>query len=233
VRCWSCLLLGFFVVIGGQALYFYHFYGVPLPVAAGGGYNFAMDKCPGSRIVGKDGMQFQSPTTYYTGEGGLQVWDVHLHEQSYLWKAGLECVGRDPWVVVSSLKHIYYLFLGNHLWPVNTGRFEDFSARYHRGFAILLFPGIALGLLALARDLFSPRTVPFLLAAAVCASSWLFMGELRFRIPFDVVFIPLGILGWKWGLTFLLGERAEGYVYPGLALIYLATLGLPVMGLFF
>jgi hypothetical protein len=231
-RCWSRLLLGFFLVLGGQALYFFQLYNVPLPIAAGGGYNFAMNKCPGARIVGKDGMQFQSPTTYYTGEGGVQVWDVYLYDQSYLWKAGLECVRRNPWVAVSSLREISYLFRGNQLWPVNTGSFEDFSARYERRFAILLFPGIVLALLVLARDPFSARTAPFLLSASVGATAWLFMGEMRFRIPFDVVFIPMGVLGWNWGLSTLLGKRAARHVAHGFMLVYLLALGLPVVGQF-
>src|SRR5262249_13107785 len=156
---------------------------------------------------------------------GVQLWGVYLYEQSFLWKAGLECVRRNPWVVASSLGEILYLFQGNELWPVNTGRFEDVSARYQRRFAILMFPGIVLAVLALARDPFSAMTAPFLLSASVSASAWLFMGEMRFRIPFDVVFIPMGIFGWRWGLTRLGGDRIGKYVDHGLTLVYLLTLG--------
>lgn len=228
-RCWSQLVLGFLIVIGCQTLYFFHFYGVPLPIAAGGGYNFAMNKCPGALIVSKDGLQFKSPTTYYTGEGGVQVWDVNFDEQSMMWKGGLDCVRRNPWIVVSSLRQISYLFRGNELWPVNTGRFDDLNVRYRQCFSFLVFPGIVLALLAFAIEPFAARTAPFLLTLSVCASAWLFMGELRFRIPFDVVFIPMSVLGWKWGVTTAFGDRVGTYVDPGLILASLLTLGVPVV----
>lgn len=228
-RCWCYLLLGFFIVIGSQTLYFFHFYGVPLPLAAGGGYNFAMTKCPGALIVSKDGMEFKSPTTHYTGEGGVQVWDVNFYEQSKMWKGGLECVRQNPWVVVSSVRQVSYLFRGNELWPVNAGRFEDFSARYRRRFGWIVYPGIAWALLAFAREPFAPRTTPFLLGLSVCAAAWLFMGEMRFRIPFDVVFIPMSVLGWKWGATTVLGDRAHPYIDPALILACLLTLAMPVV----
>jgi hypothetical protein len=227
-RCWLGILVGFFTIIGAQTLYFFHYYERPLPIAAGGAYNFVLNKCPGALIVGKDGMRFQSPTTYYTSRQGVQRWDVHLYDQRALWKGGFACVGRDPWVVVASLREILYLFTANELWPVNTGPFETFSARYQRRFALLLFPGILLGLLALAHKPFATDRPPFLLVLSVCAAAWVFMGEMRFRIPFDVAFIPLGVVGWKRGLAGWLGNRVEMYVDTGLAVAGMLLLGLPV-----
>jgi hypothetical protein len=205
--CWCFLLLGFTLVIGGQFLYFYRLYGVALPIAAGGAYNFALDKCPGSRIIGKGGRSYQSPRTYYTGEGGIQAYDRYFHEESYFWKVGLKCVAKRPWVLLTSFKNIYYLFYGNQLWPVNNSPFGQLSWFYQLGFALLIFPGLAMSSLLIARSPFSPTAVPFLLCVSICASSWFFPGEMRFRIPFDVVFIPMGIMGWKAALAVLRGAR--------------------------
>jgi hypothetical protein len=228
-RCWWPLLLGFFIVIGAQSFYFFRLYDVPLPLAAGGGYNFALGKCPGARIVGKDGTQFQSPTAFYSGRSGVQKWDVYLYEQDYLWKAGLECVRRDPWVLVSSVQEISYLFRGNQLWPVNTGDFAEFSARYHSRFLLLIAPGVIAAFITLVREPLAGRTAPFLLAVSVCATAWLFIGEMRFRIPFDVVFIPMGVLGWKWSIATAFGGRAEKYVDVGLPLACTLILSVPVV----
>lgn len=203
--CWCFLLLGFTLVIGTQFLYFYKLYGVPLPVAAGGAYNFVLDKCPGSRIIGKGGSFFQNPRTFYTGEGGVQVYDRYFHEQSYFWKVGLECIKKRPWVMLTSFKNIYYLFYGNQLWPVNLGGFGQLGWFYQWVFALLIFPGMSLVLLLIARAPFSTTAVPFLLCVSICANSWFILGEMRYRVPFDVAFIPMGIMGWKSALAVLHG----------------------------
>jgi hypothetical protein len=228
-RCWVPLLGGLLVVVGAQTLYFYRLYGVVLPVAAGGGYNFALGKCPGARIVGKDGTHFQSPTAYYTGRGGVQTWNVYLYEQGPLWRAGLECVRRDPWVLVSSVREISYLFRGNEVWPVNTGDFAELNASYRRRFLLFILPGVAIAVFMLARAPFTSRTPPLFLVASVCVTSWLFTGEMRFRIPFDAVLIAIGVWGWHSLMSALWRDRGASYAEVGLSLAGLLLLGLPVI----
>jgi hypothetical protein len=208
-RCWYFLLFGFALIIASQCVYFYKLYGVALPVASGGAYNFVLDKCPGSRIVDRSGAYFQSPRTYYTGGGGVQAYDRYFYEQRYFWRVGLECVCKEPWTLITSFKNIYYLFYGNQLWPVNKGGFAQWAWFDQRGFAFLVYPGLAVGFLALARSPLSPKAVPFLLCLSISASSWFFLSEMRFRIPFDVVFIPLGIMGWEAAYRVFRGPCAQ------------------------
>jgi len=198
---WVFLLTGYVAVLLSQGLYFRAFHGEFLPVAAGGAYNFTLGKCPGSKIVAKDGANFRSPRAYYTGEGGVQAYDAFLHDQRFFWRRGLDCVRARPSLIITSLREVGYLFAGNLLWPANVTRFERASRIYQRAFALFLIPGAVLGLAALARKPFSPRAAPFVLVPSICASAYLFLGELRFRIPFDVAFIPLAVLGWAWALA--------------------------------
>ena len=75
----------------------------------------------------------------------------------------------------------------------------------------------------------APRAVQFLLVPALLATALFFMGELRFRIPFDVVLLPLAVLGWTSALTRLAGPGRRTLVVAALGLVWLLALGIPVL----
>ncbi len=227
-RCWIFLVAGAAIVLGAQALYFEALYGRALPVAAGGAYNFTLDKCPGATIVGRGGARFRSPRAFYTGEGGIQAYDVYLHDQRLLWRRGFACVRERPWALVRSLRNIDYLFARNELWPLNVSDFRGLNRLSRRLYTIFLLPGIAVGLVLAFRKTFSPRTPPFLLVPSLFVTVWFFLGEMRFRIPFDTVFIPLGILGWTWALERALGRGRRAVIAYGMALACVLIFGVPV-----
>jgi hypothetical protein len=216
-------------LLGGQMVYFWRFYGRWVPVPAEGATVFALGKCPGARIVARGGALYESPRTLYTGEGGTQRWDAEFPEQGFFWKAGIDCIRRRPAVLLESVISVAYLFGGNELWPLNTTRFEAFSAWYGRMFGLAIIPGVVLGVLALGRRPFAVRVVPFLLLASVLSVAWLFLAELRFRVPFDVAIIPLGVLGWMRALTRCWPALPRRVIAQALALLWLALAGVPVL----
>jgi hypothetical protein len=228
-RAWFFILLGVALVLSAQTCYFHQYYGRWLPIAAEGGAVFALGKCPGARIIEKSGAQYESPRTYYTGETGVQVWDAHFEDQGFFWRAGLRCIREHPAQLLGGRREVYYLFAGNRLWPLNVRTFGDFNWLYQRLFTIALVPGMVMGLLLVGRRPFAPRVVPFLLVPSLLVTAVFFMGELRFRIPFDVVLLPLAVLGWTTALGRLAGPGRRALVAGTLALAWLSILGIPVL----
>ena len=58
-RAWVFILVGVALVLGAQTWYFHQYYGRWLPIAAEGGAVFALGKCPGARIIEKNGAQYR------------------------------------------------------------------------------------------------------------------------------------------------------------------------------
>lgn len=83
-----------------------------------GALNFVEGKCPSKNNQDSQGSRWMSPLFNITGEKEYKKWPRPFTDQAYFWKEGLKCVQENPWVLVSSVRYIHYLFLGNPLWPI-------------------------------------------------------------------------------------------------------------------
>ena len=48
-------------------------------------------------------------------------------------------------------------------------------------------------------------------AKQLLLNSWLFKSEFRYRVPFDVVLIPMIVVGWDWGLKKISSTKLNYY----------------------
>jgi hypothetical protein len=105
----------------------------------------------------------------------------------------------DPLVLVQSLENVPFLFIGNLSWPGHRTSVAAPVRLYELFVAIFLVIGLAVWL----RSCWPMRSNGYervlvwampILALFICA--YVFKSEIRYRVPFDVYFIPVAIRGW-------------------------------------
>lgn len=203
--------------LAGLALTFWIPHGVLSQRTAGrfmaspptGGLNFVEGKCPSKENHDSAGYGYWSPLFVQQGKRNTKWWPRPFYDQGYFWREGLKCVAERPVVLVESLDFVRTLFVGNELWPANVSgpRGVWLSTAWARTFEWPLAAGVALALaLALARsrraEARDERSAAMWLALAAPALGlfalvWITKSELRYRIPYDVFFLPLALWGWK------------------------------------
>jgi hypothetical protein len=192
-RNWAIFALGLFVVLGLQLALTKKIYGTAKFPSAGA-VNFIEGKCEGDSQTDRNGSYRYSPLYSQIGRNRVRSWPFTFQESDQVWLAGWNCIKQNPYVLISSISSIYYLFHGNFHWPFSHTRFSELNAWYGMLFSFFVFPGILLGLLRLAKC--PKRLFAFLPALSLFICVWFFKSEVRFRVPFDTIFIPLSALGW-------------------------------------
>ena len=172
------------------------YYGAFQISSTSGALNLVEGKCGNKINIDSQGSSFQSPLFIQIGEHGESVWSRPFHDQAYFLKEALRCMVEDPKHLVTSLRYVHYLFFDNLLWPVNVTYFSELNRSYGKIFTALFWPGVFAGLLIFLWQWRSVQFLPYLLALSIMVCAFALKGELRFRVPFDSVFIPLGVLGY-------------------------------------
>ena len=167
--------------------------------ASAGGLNFVEGKCPIKRNTDVDGSSWFSPLYAQLGYRERKTWDRPFTDSSFFMREGLRCIQDEPFVLVQSLENIPFLFVGNVLWPATTIS----VAPYVKLHGVLWGYVLIAGLVAWCRSCWPVRAddwpvvltwaVP-ILALFLCV--YVFKSEIRFRVPFDVFFIPVALKGW-------------------------------------
>jgi hypothetical protein len=188
---------GVLVVAATQAVLTRSLWGKVVLSAPTGGLNLVEGKCPAKINKDSEGYGWQSPLFNQLGENQEKVWPRPFSDQAYFWRAGLECIRQDPLVVISSLAYVHYLFADNQIWPSNV-TYPRLTRQYGMFFTALLFPGILLALLLLALRPLERDRLPFLLVLSIVACAFILKAEMRYRVPFDVLLLPMAVYGWAW-----------------------------------
>lgn len=169
--------------------------------ASAGGLNFVDGKCPVKVNIDSAGQMWGSPL-YYQLDMSTQrkVWDRPFIDSAYFMREGFRCIQNDPFVLVQSLENIPFLFIGNFSWPANQLRVAPFIRLYELFLSIFLVTGLLVWL----RSCWPVPAAGYtqllvwlapILALFICV--YVFKSEIRFRIPFDVYFIPVAVQGWR------------------------------------
>lgn len=167
--------------------------------AAASGLNFIEGKCPSKRNYDSTGSTWLSPVYYQPDITTAKRWDRPFTDSGYFMKEGLKCIGRDPLVLVQSFESIPFLFVGNYLWPATHSSVAPQARLYELVTGPFLMAGVALWLLARwpwRREQWGELLVWAVPLAAICLCVYVFKSEIRFRVPFDVWFIPMAFEGW-------------------------------------
>jgi hypothetical protein len=143
---------------------------------------------------------FGSPAAYQHGYRDRKVVPFLITNQKknaeYAWK----WVGEHPGeALVLSVEHVWDCFGGSYPWPANsTGLWQGSYASHYAFLFFVIFPAMALlaetlrkqGLIGLLRSvellIFSP-------VIGVAVAVFVASGEVRYRIPWDGVFIVLAV----------------------------------------
>lgn len=166
--------------------------------ASTGGLNFVEGKCPDKVNIDTIGYRWHSPLYYQLEMFSSKTWNRPFTESGYFFRKGLRCIQRDPFVLVQSLESIPYLFMGNTMWPFNRKPEARYTRLYELFFAVFLICGLGFyGVCFLRKKVslieFTTWVVP-ILAIFLCV--YVFKSEMRYRIPYDIWFIPLAVRGW-------------------------------------
>jgi hypothetical protein len=167
--------------------------------SAAGGLNFIEGKCPSKRNYDNTGSTWLSPVYAQLGMTSPKMWDHPFTDSGYFMKEGLKCIGRDPLVLLQSFENIPFLFVGNYMWPATNFSVAPLVRLYELVTGPFLMAGVALFLLARwpwRRETWGELVVWGAPLLALCVCVYVFKSEIRFRVPFDVWFIPMAISGW-------------------------------------
>lgn len=176
--------------------------------ASAGGLNFVEGKCPSKKNQDANGRWWHSPLYTQLNINEFKKWDRPFTDSGYYMLKGLECIKENPLVLIQSVESIPYLFFGNRMWPLSNTRYAPLLRFYELFFSIFLIIGLAVMVRECIYSIISMEqkliwTLP-VLSLFLCV--YVFKSELRFRVPFDVWFIPLSVNGW---MIFLKGRTSR------------------------
>ncbi|WP_374030232.1 ArnT family glycosyltransferase [Bdellovibrio bacteriovorus] len=175
-----------------------------------GALNFVEGKCPSKDNIDSTGARWMSPLFGILNETTVKIWPRPFTDQSYFWNEGFKCVQENPFVLVESLRYIYYLFGGNDLWPIMTNATRSWYIPWEYFFHYGLLPLALLGALSLARKKDDFTEISALMMLSLFFTVWFFKSENRFRVPFDGILLVWGSVGVAW-----LAEQVKALVFKG------------------
>lgn len=162
-----------------------------------GGLNFVEGKCPSKVNTDSAGYHWQSPLYYQLGKNELKKWNKPFTDSGYFFVQGIKCITKNPYVLVQSLESIPFLFYGNTIWPFNRLPFADLSRLYELFFTTFVIVGLVVFVFTRLRIRNSQELVVWLLPVlSIFLCVYIFKSEMRYRIPFDLWFIPIAVKGW-------------------------------------
>jgi hypothetical protein len=162
--------------------------------SSAGGLNFVEGKCPSKKNMDSAGYTWHSPLYFQLGMDLTKKWNRPFTDSGHFMKEGLRCIQKDPFVLIQSLESIPYLFFGNVMWPFNTKPIAPYTRLYELFFAIFLVVGFCCFVI---RERDSHVIIIWLLPAlSIFLTVYIFKSEIRYRVPFDVWFIPIAVKGW-------------------------------------
>ncbi len=165
--------------------------------SSAGGLNFVEGKCSDKRNIDSRGIHWLSPLYNHLQMTSEKKWDVPFTDSAYFMKAGLECIEKNPAVLLTSLEGIPYLFFGNYMFP-GTDMAERSLIRYYELlFTLFMVPGLLIYLVLNWGKMSAEEIIVWCVPViALFTCVYIFKSEIRFRVPFDVFFIPLSVRGW-------------------------------------
>jgi hypothetical protein len=166
--------------------------------ASTGGLNFVEGKCPSKRNSDSVGYTWQSPLYHQIGLNEAKKWSRPFTDSSYYFRQGLNCIVRDPLVLLQSFESIPYLFMGNTMWPFNVRPIGKLTRIYELFFAIFTIVGLAVFIFDQLRNKkdYSEIIVWLVPVCSIFLLVYIFKSEIRYRVPYDIWFIPIGVKGW-------------------------------------
>ena len=164
--------------------------------ASTGGLNLVEGKCESKKNTDSRGMTFYSPLYYHLHLNQHKKWNRPFTDSKYFIQQGIKCMQKNPWVIIQSLENIPYLFFGNLLWPLDWSPFAKAMRLYELAFTLFILPGLFAFGLSQSRKGIQDLIIWVFPVLALFVLVFIFKSEIRYRIPFDVFLVPMGMKGW-------------------------------------
>jgi hypothetical protein len=166
--------------------------------ASSGGLNMVEGKCPEKKNTDVLGYSWISPLYHQLGMTQEKVWDLPFTDSSFFMTQGFECIKKNPFILIQSFESIPFLFFGNSTWPLNQSLSAPALRLYEQFFSLFLIVGfISLFMTIIRSDNYIAFFVWIIPILSLFLCVYIFKGEMRYRIPFDIWFIPCAVRGWS------------------------------------
>ncbi len=121
-----------------------------------------------------------------------------FEDSAFFWKQGNTCLIENPTNILTSLSEISSLFVGNEAFPfMEITELRMLNRNWELFFQLFILPAIIFGFIWRLNWKGSQRVgIVHCLALSIFALAYVLTGDVRYRIPFDVVFLPLAIATW-------------------------------------
>lgn len=166
--------------------------------ASTSGLNFIEGKCPAKKNIDSLGYSWHSPLYYQLDMDKSKRWNRPFTESGHYFKEGLKCIAQNPFVLIQSFESIPYLFYGNQMWPFNRKPFAQYVRLYELFFSSFLVTGLCVFIATFRKRKGSTEefVVWLIPVIAIFLCVYIFKSEIRYRVPYDVWFIPIAVYGW-------------------------------------
>jgi hypothetical protein len=166
-----------------------------------GGFVFMAGQCLVGHSYDSNGAAFGPPVYMQRGIDKMVQFTQPFTNSRYFYQQGLDCLKQRPIRILEKISENYYLFFGNVSWPTsNQAPFHLFMKASHIVFNIITIPGLFLAIFFHSHQTKSSRPVLillWLLLATVVLTSTIFYADIRYRLPYDAIFILIALTGYQ------------------------------------
>lgn len=176
-----------------------------VPSVAAVNYTYARcDQC--RRFVDSNGVWTCASKFHLVGGCDKEChFPASFNDSAFFWKQGNTCLKENPANILTSFSEVSALFVGNEAFPfMEIQELRMLNRNWELFFQLLILPGILFGCFWRFSWRGSLRVgIVLCMIPAIIVMAYVFTGDVRYRIPFDAVFLPLAIITWiKWSARF-------------------------------
>ena len=161
-----------------------------------GGFVFMAGQCLVGHSYDTTGATFGPPVYMQRGISKTVHFDQPFTNSLFFYQQGLDCLKHSPIRLLEKISENYYLFFGNVSWPTsNQPPFHLAMKASHVLFNLLVFPGILLAMVFRSHK--SLTILLWLILLTIFLTSTIYYADIRYRLPYDAIFILLALTGYQ------------------------------------
>lgn len=199
VMVFSC---GFILALFLSFQIYRHYGGISSPLALNGGLVFMDGQCLLRGATDSIGWSFGAPVFTQRNLQVEEYFDQPFTNSGYFYRQGLDCLLANPIRILEKPTELYYLFFGNVAWPSSDQPGYSIAMKIsHALFNATILPGLFLATYLFFKErkrLFKTRpAILFLVVLSLVATTIVYYGDIRYRLPFDGFFILLSLWAYQ------------------------------------
>lgn len=180
------------------------YYGHGQFVEAGSSVALTFANCREKHIHDGDRYRYLHPPHKQNNMTEYRRYSRPFWDKEFYFKVGMDCILTRPDILRVRMQELSFLFFNNTMWPpCCVAGMGGITQAYEHVYSWVFFPGLLLFLLVFWRSPFRRRNIFFVVGLSIILSTLIFHGSIRYRVPFDVAFIPAAICGWSAAVSYL------------------------------